>query len=354
MGFTVRHLAELVQGKVHGNPEQVITGAHSLEEAKTGEITFVETDRHAVRLKKSQASAAVVSEHLETNGLTVIRVADPLAAFVQIARVFQRISADVVVGIDPRANVHPTARISSQSSVHAFATIGPGVVVGDRCLVSCGVSIGAHCRIGNDVTLHPNVVLYDQTIIGDRVVIHANAVIGADGFGYRLQDGRQVKVPQLGNVEIGCDVEIGAGSTIDRGTFGATRIGDGTKIDNQVQVAHNVQIGRHNLLVSQVGVAGSVRTGDYVIVAGQAGLADHVNVGDGVVVGAKSGVFRDVGPGERVLGAPAMAERNQKRIFVCLDKLPDLLRDMKRIKLKLGLDESKEPTETAKTNGKHA
>jgi UDP-3-O-[3-hydroxymyristoyl] glucosamine N-acyltransferase len=344
MDFTVRHLAELVQGRLYGNPDEIITGARSIEGAQAGDITFVESDRHAARLKNSQASAAVVSEGLPTNGLTVIRVKDPLSAFVQIARAFQDPPPTVHVGIDPRACIHWSACISSQSTIQAFATVGPGVTIGDGCLVSSGVSIGANCKIGSEVILHPNVVLYERTIIGDRVVIHANSVIGADGFGYRFHEGRQVKVPQLGNVEIGNDVEIGAGSTIDRGTFEATRIGDGTKIDNQVQVAHNVRIGRHNLLVSQVGVAGSVRTGDYVIVAGQAGLADHVSVGDGVVVGAKSGVFRDVGPGQRVLGAPAMSERNQKRIFVCLDKLPDLLRDMKRIKQTLGLDENHEPT----------
>jgi UDP-3-O-[3-hydroxymyristoyl] glucosamine N-acyltransferase len=347
MEITVRNLAELVQGKLQGNPDEIITGARSLEEARAGDITFVENDRYAPKLKKSQASAAVVSDDLPTNGLTVIRVKDPLTAFVQIAKAFQKPLPIGPLGIDPQACVHTTARISNQSIIQAFATIGPGVTIGDGCLIASGVSIGANCTIGNEVTLHPNVVLYDRTIIGDRVVIHANSVIGADGFGYRFHDGRQVKVPQLGNVEIGNDVEIGAGSTIDRGTFEATRIGDGTKIDNQVQVAHNVHIGRHNLIVSQVGVAGSVRTGDYVIVAGQAGLADHVSVGDGVVVGAKSGVFRDVGPGERVLGAPAMSERNQKRIFVSLDKLPDLIRDVKRIKIALGLDENSGPMKKA-------
>jgi UDP-3-O-[3-hydroxymyristoyl] glucosamine N-acyltransferase len=339
MDFTVQHLAELVQGKLHGDPKQIITGAHSLEEARAGEITFVENDRHAPRLKKSQASAAVVPEHLKTNGLTVIRVADPLSAFVKIARAFQNPPLDLAPGIDPRASVNPTARISADSVIHAFANIGPGVTLGSRCRISSGVSIAANCRLGDDVTLYPNVVLYEGTVLGDRVTIHANAVIGADGFGYRQQEGRHVKVPQLGYVEIESDVEIGAGSTIDRGTFEATRIGAGTKIDNLVQIAHNCHIGRHNLLVSQVGVAGSVRTGDYVIVAGQAGLADHVTIGDGVVVGSKSGVFRDVGPGERVLGAPATSERVQKRVFVCLDKLPDLIRDVKRIKQSLGFED---------------
>jgi UDP-3-O-[3-hydroxymyristoyl] glucosamine N-acyltransferase len=347
MDFTVRHLAELVQGRLQGNPEAIITGARSIEDARSGDITFVENERNAPRLKNSQASAVVVSDDLPTNGLTVIRVKDPLSAFVQIAKAFQKSPPASVPGIDPQASVHPTARIASSSTIQAFVSIGAGVSIGEGCLICSGVAIGANCTIGNEVTLHPNVVLYERTIIGDRVIIHANSVIGADGFGYRFHQGRQVKVPQLGNVEIGNDVEIGAGSTIDRGTFETTHIGDGTKIDNQVQVAHNVRIGRHNLIVSQVGVAGSVRTGDYCIVAGQAGLADHVSLADGVIVGAKSGVFRDVGPGERVLGAPAMSERNQKRIFVSLDKLPDLIRDMKRIKIALGLDETNGPMKKA-------
>src|SRR5204862_8014669 len=168
-----------------------------------------------------------------------------------------------------------------------------------------GGALGRFCRLGDDVTIYPNAVLYDATEVGHRVVIHANAVLGADGFGYRLQNGRHAKVPQLGHVEIGDDVEIGACTTIDRGTFQATTIGEGTKIDNLVQVAHNCQIGKHNLFVSQMGIAGSSTTGDYVVIAGQAGITDHVHIGTGAVIGAKSGVTKDVTAGQRTLGAPA-------------------------------------------------
>jgi UDP-3-O-[3-hydroxymyristoyl] glucosamine N-acyltransferase len=183
--------------------------------------------------------------------------------------------------------------------------------------------------------------LYDGVVVGHRVIVHANAVLGADGFGYRLQNGRHVKVPQLGSVEIGDDVEIGACSTIDRGTFQATQVGAGTKIDNLVQIGHNCRIGVHNLIVSQSGIAGSCSTGAYVVLAGQAGIADHIHLGDGAVIAAQAGVWKDIPAGTRVFGTPATPEMEQKRILVCLDKLPDMLRDVRRIKRQLGLsDES--------------
>ena len=172
------------------------------------------------------------------------------------------------------------------------------------------MAIGEDCKLGDDVVLHPHAVLYDGTVLGNRVIVHANAVLGADGFGYRTQNGRHVKVPQLGSVELGADVEIGACTTIDRGTFQATRIGEGTKIDNLVQIGHNCQIGKHNLLVSQVGIAGSTSTGNYVVMAGQVGVVDHLHIGDGAIIGAQSGVNRNVPAGQPLarLSRPAPKE----------------------------------------------
>lgn len=337
MEITIGRLADQVGGQVVGQSDLIITGARSLEQAGPGDISFVENERHSGRLAHTRASAVVVSPDLYVGERTAIRVADPLTAFVQIAQGFLP-RFNQPPGIDPRAFVHPSSQVHASSTIQAFASIGPNAVIGKECVIHSGVSVGAHSRVGDEVILFSNVVLYDRTVVGDRVVIHANSVIGADGFGYRFQGGRHVKVPQMGHVEIGNDVEIGAGSTIDRGTFDPTFIGEGTKIDNLVMVAHNCRIGRHNLLISQVGIAGSCRTGDYVIVAGQAGLADHVTVGDGVIVGSQAGVFRDVGSGEKVLGSPAISERTQKRIFVCLDKLPEVCRDVKRIKESLGLN----------------
>jgi UDP-3-O-[3-hydroxymyristoyl] glucosamine N-acyltransferase len=184
------------------------------------------------------------------------------------------------------------------------------------------------------------VVLYDGVILGDRVIVHANSVLGADGFGYRLEKGRHVKVPQLGWVEVGDDVEIGAGTTIDRGAIGPTCVGAGTKIDNLVQIGHNNQLGKHNLIVSQAGLAGSCTTGDYVVLAGQAGIADHVNIGDRAVVGAKAGVHRDIPPGETAFGYPATQAMQQKRMQVALAKLPALLAEFRELKQRLAELES--------------
>jgi UDP-3-O-[3-hydroxymyristoyl] glucosamine N-acyltransferase len=334
---TVRQLAELVQGEVQGDGDLVIRSARALGEAGPGDITFAEHDRYAAQLHAGPASAAVVPAAFAANGLTVIRVADPLLAFVAIVRHLHGHAEPPPHGIDPRASVAASARVGPDPSILPFACVGEETVIGARCRLHSGAVVGRRCRLGDDVVLHPNVVLYDGTVLGHRVMVHANSVLGADGFGYRPQGGRHVKVPQLGHVEVGDDVEIGACTTIDCGTFQATRVGEGTKIDNLVMIGHNCRIGRHNLLVSQTGIAGSCRTGDYVVTAGQVGIADHVQVGDRVVIGAQAGVARNIAAGERVLGAPAIPEREQKRILSSLVRLPDMRRDLRRIKQHLGL-----------------
>jgi len=336
---TLGALAELVHGQLSGDGCLVIAAARTLREAGSGDITFVEDDKHAPLLHESHASAAVVPLSLAANGLPVIRVADPLSAFVTIVRYLHGYVEPQPHGIDPRAYVHGTAAIGPDASVFPFAFVDEGTVIGARCRIHSGVAIGARCRIGDDVTIYANAVLYEGTVLGKRVIIHANAVLGADGFGYRFQNGKHVKVPQLGNVQIGDDCEIGACATIDRGTFMTTRIGEGTKIDNLVQVAHNCQIGKHNLFVSQMGIAGSSSTGEYVVIAGQAGIVDHCHIGDRAMIGAKAGVTKDVAAGLRMLGAPATPEREQKRILMTLEKLPEIRKDMQRIKQQLGMGE---------------
>ncbi len=337
MSATLRELAELVQGALQGDGNLSILAARPLDEAQPGDVTFVEDARHGAQLPHSRASAAIVPTSFQGNGVPLIRVADPLAAFIAIVRRLHGRPEPPPHGIDPRAAVHPTAVLGDCPSVHPFAVIGEGTVIGARCRIHPGVSVGRNCRLGDDVTLFPNVAVYDDTIIGQRVTVHANAVLGADGFGYRFHGGRHVKVPQLGRVEIGDDVEIGAGTTVDRATFGTTHVGEGTKIDNQVQIAHNCRIGRHNLLVSQVGIAGSSTTGNHVVMAGQVGVVGHVHIGDRAVIGAQAGVRRDVPPGERVLGTPALPESLQKRIWVSFDKLPEIRRDVGEIKKRLGM-----------------
>jgi UDP-3-O-[3-hydroxymyristoyl] glucosamine N-acyltransferase len=339
---TLLQLAELVQAELYGDGALVIRAARPLSEAEPGSITFIEDEKHAHQLEGCQASAVVAPKGLPANGLSVLRVPDPLAAFVAIVRHLHGRADPPVHGIDRLAWVHPTARIGDDCSVYPFACVGEASTLGARCRVHSGVVVGRFCHIGNEVTLYPGAVLYDGTVLGDRVIVHANAVLGADGFGYRLQGGRHVKVPQLGHVEIGADVEIGACTTIDRGTFQATRVGDGTKIDNLVMVAHNCQIGRHNLFVSQMGIAGSSSTGDYVVIAGQAGIVNHVRIGDRAIVGAQAGVTKEVPAGHRVLGSPATPEREQKRILMSLEKLPEIRRAVQRMQQHLGMGDRDE------------
>ncbi|QDU21117.1 UDP-3-O-(3-hydroxymyristoyl)glucosamine N-acyltransferase [Urbifossiella limnaea] len=337
MSVTVRQLAEWVRGEVLGDGDLAVEDARTLTDARAGDITFVDGEKHAAAWHASPAAAAVAPPSIPVNGRPLIRVADPLLAFAEIVR-HLRGRAPLPAGeIHPTALVHPTARLGEGVSVGPFAVIGEDSEIGAGSVLSSGVVVGRGCRIGAGSVLHPRVVLYDDCVLGDRVVIHANAVIGADGFGYRTQAGRHVKVPQLGWVEIENDVEIGASSTVDRGTFGPTRIGTGTKIDNLVMVGHNCQIGRHNILAAQVGVAGSSVTGEYVVMAGQVGVADHLRVGDRTIIAAKSGVLSDVAADMRVLGYPARPDSHMKRVWVLLDHLPDWRRDLKRVKEHLGL-----------------
>jgi UDP-3-O-[3-hydroxymyristoyl] glucosamine N-acyltransferase len=218
-----------------------------------------------------------------------------------------------------------SARVDSTAQIGPGCVVGPGVTIGARSVLTGGNHIGRDCKIGDDVRLFPNVVLYSQTLVGNRVAIHAGTVIGADGYGYVFHEGRHLKMPQVGNVIIQDDVEIGANAAIDRAALGSTLIGQGTKIDNLVHVAHNVVIGRHCLIMGQVGFAGSTELGDYGVIASQSGIAGHLKLGKQSTVGAKSGVMRDVPDKETVLGIPAVPDKQAKRQWIAVQKLPDLI-----------------------------
>ena len=216
-------------------------------------------------------------------------------------------------------------------AIYPFAYVGDDAVIGDGTTLHPGAVIGDGCQLGRDCIIHPNAVLYQNVVLGDRVEIHAGSVLGGDGFGYRQIDGRHVKIPHSGRLEVDNDVEVGSNCTIDRATFEATRIGEGTKIDNLVMIGHNNQIGRHNLLCGQVGIAGSCKTGDYVVMAGQAGIKDNTQIGDRVVVGAQAGVHRNVPDGQQVLGSPAIPVREQRRIFQMIARLPEMHRQLREL-----------------------
>jgi UDP-3-O-[3-hydroxymyristoyl] glucosamine N-acyltransferase len=347
---TVGQLASVAQGKVHGDPDLPVQAARPLSDARAGDVTFLESERALRHLKQCQASVLVLPAGLvgrvsefpreDGQGFTLIEVADPLLAFVAIVQHLRGPDRPHAPGVSPQASVHPLAQLGPDCTVLPCAVVGEGSKLGARCVIHPGAIIGRDCRLGDDVIIYPGAVLYDGVVLGNRVIVHANSVLGADGFGYRFMGGRHVKVPQLGHTEIADDVEIGACTTIDRGTFQATQVGPGTKIDNLVMIGHNCRIGPHNLLVSQVGLAGSCTTGAYVVLAGQVGVADHVHIGDGAVVGAGSGVPSDVAAGERVFGYPARPEAETRRIIASQASLPALRKDMRLVKQQLGLKET--------------
>lgn len=339
MAFTMQQLAELVEGELVGDGAQLVNAARPLIEARQGDITFIEDEKYLPRFVACGATGAIVSFSIPINGKPMIRVREPRRCF---SAVYQRLHSLPPVpfrDIHPTAWVDPSAVVAPDAAIGPHASIGAGCVIGARCQIHAGVVIGNHCRLDEDVVLHGHVVLYDGCVIGKRVIIHANAVLGADGFGYRQLQGKHVKIPQIGIVEIENDVEIGASTTIDRATFGTTRIGEGTKIDNLVQVGHNCQIGRFNILCSQVGIAGSVTTGDYVLMAGQVGVSDHLNIGQRSQIGPQSGITKDVPVDVQMWGSPAVPSRERIREITSMEKLAEMRKDVKKIKKQLGLDE---------------
>ncbi|MCY2936077.1 MAG: UDP-3-O-(3-hydroxymyristoyl)glucosamine N-acyltransferase [Planctomycetota bacterium] len=334
---TLEQIASIVNGRVVGDGNVPIGDARPVEIAGPGDITFISDDRVARALRTCPASAALVGPHFRMRAqgiapnLPLVEVEDPLDAFVKVRTHLRGDSAPKWTGIHPKAYIAATAVIGKDVAIHPFAYVGEFSVIGDRTTLLPGVVINAHCILGEDCMIHANVVLYDETILADRVEIHAGTVLGSDGFGYRLKDGRHHKIPQTGTVEVANDVEIGANCSIDRGTFEATTIGEGTKIDNLVMIGHNNQIGRHNMICGQVGLAGSCKTGDYVVMAGQVGVKDHTEIGDQVLIGAQSGVHRNVPSGQQVLGSPALPIREQRRIFQMVARLPEMHKQLREL-----------------------
>jgi UDP-3-O-[3-hydroxymyristoyl] glucosamine N-acyltransferase len=340
---TVEQLAALVRGRLVGDGSVPIESARPVGEAGPADITFIENERYAKLLRTSTAAAAIVGPHFHLNRsvesapIAVIEVDDPLGAFIAVRKHLGGDPKPRWTGTHPMAWVSPSATIGKDVAIYPFAYVGDEAVVGDGSTLHPGVVVGDRCRIGRDCILHPNSVLYEDVVLSDRVEVHAGSVLGGDGFGYRQVDGRHLKVPHTGRLEVGSDVEIGANCTVDRGTFEATRIGEGTKIDNLVMVGHNNQIGRHNLLCGQVGIAGSCTTGDYVIMAGQAGIKDNTRIGSKVIVGAKAGVHDDIPSNTEVLGSPAVPKRDQLRIFQMIARLPDMRRQLREIAVQVKL-----------------
>jgi UDP-3-O-[3-hydroxymyristoyl] glucosamine N-acyltransferase len=334
MPITLHALAVRVGGSAVG-PDRPLASATTLETAGPDDITLVDAADKLPQLGRSRAGAAIVPQGSGPLDRPTIEVADVHAAFAAAVTLFRPPRAAERVGVSPLAVVDPTARIAAGVDVHPQASIGADVEIGAGATIHSGARIMAGCRIGAGTVVFPNAVLYENTRVGTGCVIHANAVLGAYGFGYRASAGGYALSAQLGWVEIGDDVEIGAATTIDRGTYGPTSIGSGTKIDNLVMIAHNCRLGRHNMICSQVGVAGSTTTGDWVVMAGQCGVRDHVHIGDRAVLGARSGVSCDVQPGTTVLGEPAIELRERKLQLATISKLPEMRKELKQIAARL-------------------
>jgi UDP-3-O-[3-hydroxymyristoyl] glucosamine N-acyltransferase len=332
MAVAVRELAHLCNAEIlGGNPEELIHGAANTKDAQPHELTFIAGSKYLGMLATTAASAVLVPAGTLRNGIpaatSLLRVDDPEMAFITcLTRLYPGKPSQPAVS--PQAAVEPSATIGPGTRVNAHASIGAHARIGKDCLIHAGCRIGEGATIGDRCVLHPNTVLYDEVVLGDDVIVHAGSVIGADGFGYKLREGRHVKFPQVGTVVIGSQVEIGANTCIDRAALGATRIGDGTKIDNQVHIAHNVQVGQHVLMCGQVGIGGSTKIGDYVVLAAQCGVADHVEVGEQSIVFAQAGVTKCIKAGDQVMGYPATSRREYLRETAALRKIAAQYKDV--------------------------
>ena len=330
VNIPLQELAQAIDATIHGSSDVLISGLSHLEGASPGDISFVLKPSFQESARQSQAAAFIVTHPIPGDPRPQLIVPNPLIAVTALAQKF------FLPPFPPRG-IHPTAvtgvdvRIGPNVSVGALVTIGDRVQIGSGVTIHAGVHIGDDAIIGDDCLLFPHVSVLARCVIGNRVIVHSGTVIGSDGFGYVQHEGRHHKIPQLGHVILEDDVELGANVTVDRATFGSTLIKRGTKIDNQVQIAHNVVIGEDCILVAQVGIAGSTVLGNHVMVGGQAGLVDHVTIGDQAKVAAGSGVTRDVKPGQVVGGRPAVDHGTWLRSQVLQNQLPELRKDLRAL-----------------------
>jgi UDP-3-O-[3-hydroxymyristoyl] glucosamine N-acyltransferase len=342
---SLKELAELTGGRLAGDKTVAITGIAPVEEAGPGEITFVSEARYFKLLKTTGASAVIIKEgtDLKGSGLAVVNallVKNPLLAAASLLKLFRPRPAPPV-GVHTSAMVHEGAAIGAGVSVGPYAVIEDGAEAGDGTIIYSHVYIGIGAKIGKGCIIYPGVKVMDGCLVGDRVIIHCNSVIGSDGFGYTEEGGSFFKIPQTGIVRIEDDVELGASVTVDRATMGETVIGRGTKVDNLVQVAHNVKIGPDSVIVAQVGIAGSAAIGSHVMIGGQAGINGHIEIGDGVRVGARAGVVQDTPPGGVWSGYPAIPHREWLRAQSLYGKLPELKRKVTELEERLKALEGK-------------
>ena len=345
--MTVSELAALVGGQLASGADgsAKISGAAALAEALPGEVTFFGNPKYLLKLRASRATVALVPlAFAEEVPAACIRCENPTLAFSKVIEKFAPPPVHFAPGVHPTAVVAPGVRLGAGVSIQPHAVIEAGASIGDGTVVGAHSYIGHEAQIGGGCLIHPRVMIGFRCKIGSRVILHSGAVLGGDGFGFELQDGRHVKIPQIGIVQVDDDVEIGANSTVDRARFGRTWIGEGTKIDNLVQIGHNVVIGKHCILCAFVGVSGSTKIGDYVTLAGQVGTVGHVEIGDGVIVGAQAGVSKTLAVKQIYMGSPAVPAREWKEQVAQIHSLHKLRTRVARLEQLLGeLEKSIQP-----------
>lgn len=335
MEKTLQELAEHVGGIVVGDPSVKIYGVMGIDDAREGHITFISNDKYIKKIHQTKASAIIVSPKLKDTKKNLLVCNNPYLSFAKLVELLMYKKPAYREGIDDSAKIDRTAIIGQNVSIQAHVTIGKNTRIGTRVIMYPCVYVGDNCTIGDDTVIYPNAVIYNDTVIGNRVTIHSNTVIGSSGFGYAPDGESYYKIPQVGVTVIEDDVDIGANTTINRAVLGETIIRKGTKIDSQVVISHNVEIGENTLIVSQVGIAGSAKIGKHVTLAGGVGVIGHIKIGDNVTVGGYSGVANDLPSNGTYLGTPALPIQRMRRCYVIIEKLPEIKENMKDIEKRI-------------------
>jgi len=352
--MTPRRLADLAQelgGTLAGDPNLSITGVAGIREARPGDLTFLAHPRYETYLSETHASAVLIAEARPGARIAQVVHENPYLAFLKAVKIFRQERPRPEPGVHPTAVVSPGAVVGARVSLGPHAVIDEGAVVGDDCVLMAGAYVGSGARLGADTWLFPHVVVREACVLGDRVTVHSGTVIGADGFGYVRDGDIYHKVPQVGNVVIGDDVEIGANSCIDRATTGTTTIGSGSKIDNLVQIGHNVELGENVIVVAQVGISGSTRVRRGATLAGQAGIIGHIEIGEYAVVGSQAGVTKSVPAHTQVSGYPAQPHATARRIHALTMRLPLLVDRLARLEQRLAALEEERSAHHVRSGG---
>ncbi|HDZ77552.1 MAG TPA: UDP-3-O-(3-hydroxymyristoyl)glucosamine N-acyltransferase [Candidatus Omnitrophica bacterium] len=330
---TLREVAKLIDGEIVGEPNTLITGVCGIKEAKDGDLTFVANSKYVPLIEHTHASAIITSREIESASKPIIKTENPSLAFAKMISLISPNHAMHHQGIHSTAVLGKNVKLGKNVAIGSCVVVEDGVSIGDDSVIYSGCYIGHHSSIGKNALIYPNVSIRERIVIKDKVIIHSGSVIGSDGFGFAIVHGMHEKIPQIGTVLIEDNVEIGANVTIDRARFDKTIIGKGTKIDNLVQIAHNVVIGENSIVIAQAGISGSTIVGNSVILAGQAGIVGHIKIGDGAVVAAQAGVTKSIPANVKVSGYPAKPHDIAKRVNACVQKLPSLyktINDLKR------------------------